>query len=161
LLARAEISERTVGRVMALNKQRYDDIPHVRPPGVKRDPAPHPYKAHAPHEYWFIDGRQMDFALDGVKWWSLIVLDGYSRTMLAGAVTPTEASWGALLVLYTACLRYGAPKVLVSDSGGAYISDDFEAVGRRLQIHHEPIVSTQGESDKNLMETHFNIQRRL
>ena len=32
---------------------------------------------------------------------------------------------------------------------------------RRLQIHHEPIVSTQGESYKNLMETHFNIQRRL
>lgn len=161
LLARPEISERTVGRVMALNKQLYDDIPHVRSPGVKRDPAPHPYKAHTPHEYWFIDGRKMDFALDGIKWWSLIVLDGYSRTMLAGAVTPTEASWGALLVLYTACLRYGVPKVLVSDSAGAYISEDFEAVCRRLQIHHEPIVSTQGESYKNLMETHFNIQRRL
>jgi transposase len=161
LLARPEISERTVGRVMALNKQLYADIPHVRSPGVKRDPAPHPYKAHAPHEYWFIDGRKMDFALDGIKWWSLIVLDGYSRTMLAGAVAPTEASGGALLVLYTACLRYGAPKVLVSDSGGAYIADDFEAVCRRLQLHHEPIVSTQGESYKNLMETHFNIQRRL
>jgi transposase len=161
LLARPEISERTVGRVMALNKQLYNDIPHVRSPGTKRDPASHPYKAHAPHDYWFIDGRKMDFALDGVKWWSLIVLDGYSRTMLAGAVAPTEASWGALLVLYTACLRYGAPKVLVSDSGGAYISEDFEAVCRRLQIHHEPIVSTQGESYKNLMETHFNIQRRL
>ena len=161
LLARPEITERTVGRVMALNKQIYDDIPHVRTPSVKLDPAPHPYKAHAPHEYWFIDGRKMDFALDGVKWWSLIVLDGYSRTILAGAVAPTEASWGALLVLYTACLRYGAPKVLVSDSGGAYISDDFEAVCRRLQIHHESIVSTQGESYKNLMETHFNIQRRL
>jgi transposase InsO family protein len=161
LLARPEISERTVGRVMALNKQLYDDIPHVRSSRVKLDPAPHPYKAHAPHEYWFIDGRKMDFALDGVKWWSLIVLDGYSRTMLAGAVAPTEASWEALLVLYTACLRYGAPKVLVSDSGGAYISEDFEAVCRRLQIHHEPIVSTQGESYKNLMETHFNIQRRL
>jgi hypothetical protein len=23
----------------------------------------------------------MDFALDGVKWWSLIILDGYSRTI--------------------------------------------------------------------------------
>ena len=160
-LARPESSERTVGRVMALNKQLYDDIPHVRSPRLKLDSAPHPYKAHTPHEYWFIDGRKMDFALDGVKWWSLIVLDGYSRTMLAGAVAPRAASWGALLVLYTACLRYGAPKVLVSDSGGADISDDFEAVCRRLQIHHEPIVSTQGESYKNLMETHFNIQRRL
>jgi hypothetical protein len=31
----------------------------------------------------------------------------------------------------------------------------------RLEIHHEPIVSTQGESYLNWMETHFNIQRRL
>jgi transposase InsO family protein len=81
--------------------------------------------------------------------------------MLAGAIAPTEASWAALMVLYTACVRYGAPETLISDSGGAYISNEFEAVCERLQIHHEPIVSTQGESYKNLMETHFNIQRRL
>ena len=76
----------------------------------------------------------MDFALEGVKWWSLIILEGYSRTMLAGAMAPTEATWVALMVLYTACLRYGAPAYLVSDSGGAYTSDDFEAVCTRLQI---------------------------
>ena len=47
----------------------------------------------------------MDCKIDGVQWWSLMVLDGYSRTMLAGAVAPAEASWVALMVLYTACLR--------------------------------------------------------
>src|SRR5262245_845300 len=31
----------------------------------------------------------------------------------------------------------------------------------RLPIHHETIVSTQGESYLNWMETHLNIQRRL
>jgi hypothetical protein len=103
----------------------------------------------------------MDLAFDGIKWWSLIILDGYSRTMLAGAIAPTEASWVALTVLYSACLRYGAPEHLISDSGGAYISEDFEAVCTRLEIDHQTIVSTQGESYKNLMETHFNIQRRL
>jgi hypothetical protein len=50
---------------------------------------------------------------------------------------------------------------LVSDSGGAYTSNDFEAVCRRLQIQHETIESTKGESYQNLMETHFTIQRRL
>jgi hypothetical protein len=30
-----------------------------------------------------------------------------------------------------------------------------------LQIRHETIVSTQGESYLNWMETHFNIQQRL
>jgi hypothetical protein len=103
----------------------------------------------------------MDFALDGVKWWSLIVLDGYSRTMLAGAVAPVEASWVALMVLYTACLRYGVPETLISDSGGAFTSEAFEAVCTRLQIHHEAIESTKGESYLNWMETHFNVQRRL
>jgi Integrase core domain len=103
----------------------------------------------------------MDFTLEGTKWWSLIVLDGYSRTMLAGVVAPVEASWGALMVLHTACLRYGAPQHLISDKGGAYISDAFEAVCERLGIDHKKITSTQGESYMNLMESHFNIQRRL
>jgi transposase InsO family protein len=161
LLARPDLSVRTIGRIMALNRRVYADIPHGRPTAPKKDPHPHPFKAQRPHQYWFIDGRIMDFAFDGVKWWSLIILDGYSRTMLAGAVAPTEASWVAMTVLYSACLRYGAPEHLISDSGGAYISEDFEAVCTRLEIAHQTIVSTQGESYKNLMETHFNIQRRL
>jgi hypothetical protein len=161
LLARTEVSVRTVERIMALNRQLYDDIPHGRRQALKKDPAPHPYKATAPHEFWFIDGRKMDFALEGVKWWSLIVLDGYSRTMLAGVVAPAEASWVALMVLYAACLRYGTPATLVSDSGGAFTANAFEAVCHRLQIHHELIESTKGESYLNWMETHFNVQRRL
>jgi hypothetical protein len=146
---------------MALNKQMYDDIPHVRKKGPKPTPQPHPYKARHAHEFWFIDGRMMDFTLEGVRWWSLIILDGYSRTMLAGAVAPAEASWSALMVLYTACLHYGIPETLISDSGGAFTSTAFEAVLTRLQIRHETIESTKGESYLNWMETHFNIQRRL
>ena len=161
LLAQPELGVRTVGRIMAVNKLVYDDIPHLPKRGGKKPTQPHPYKARAPHEYWFIDGRQMDFALDGVKWWSLIILEGYSRTILAGALAQTEATWAALMVLYTACLRYGAPTSLVSDSGGAYTSDAFAAVCTRLQIDHKTIISTQGESYLNWMETHFNIQRRL
>jgi Integrase core domain/Homeodomain-like domain len=156
-----DLSVRTVERIMALNRRVYPDIPHVGRTRRPTAPGPHPFKAARAHEYWFIDGRIMDFALDGVKWWSLIVLDGYSRTMLAGAVAPAEASWAALTVLYTACLRYGAPDHLISDKGGAYIADEVEAVCRRLGIDHQKITSTQGESYMNLMESHFNIQRRL
>jgi hypothetical protein len=65
------------------------------------------------------------------------------------------------MVLYTAYARYGAPQTLVSDSGGAYTSNDFKVVCRRLQIQQETIESTKGESYQNLVETHFNIQRRL
>lgn len=162
LLANDKISVRTVGRVMALNRQVYDDIPPPRGhKGPKKPAQPHPYKAQAPHEFWFIDGRQIDFAFDGVQWWSVIILDGYSRAMLAGAIAPAEASWVTLMVLYTACLRYGAPQHLISDSGGAFTSKEVTAVFKRLAITPQPLVSTHGESYKNLLETHFNIQRRL
>lgn len=161
LLAQPDLSARTVGRIMALNKLVYEDIPPVSKPGPKPAPQPHPYKARHCHEYWFIDGCQMDFALDGVKWWSILILEGYSRTILAGAMAPTETTWAALMVRYTACLRYGAPTSLVSDSGGAYTSEAFEAVCKRLEIDHKTIVSTQGQSYLNWIETHFNIQRRL
>ncbi len=162
LLGNTEISERTVERIMAVNRQVYPDIPHSgRQRKRTSEPGLHPFKAARAHEYWFIDGRIMDFAIDGVKWWSLIVLDGYSRTMLAGVVAPSEASWVALMVLYTACVRYGVPHHLISDKGGAFISNEFEAVCTRLGIDHHTITSTQGESYLNLLETHFNIQRRL
>jgi transposase len=162
LRGKTDLSVRTVERIMARNRQVYTDIPgtaesHASHPA----PQPHPFKARAAHEYWFIDGRMMDFAWAGHRWWSLIILDGYSRTMLAGAVAPSEASWVALTVLYTACQRYGVPVHLISDSGGAFISDAFEGVCTRLAIDHQLIVSTQGQSYMNLIETHFNIQRRL
>jgi transposase InsO family protein len=127
----------------------------------KISPQPHPYKATRPHAYWFIDGRMMDFALDGVRWWSLIMLEGYARTIVAGAVAPSEASWVALMVLYTACRRSGVPEYLISDSGGAFTSNEFEAVCKRLGIDHKPMESTKGESYLHWMETHFNVQRRL
>jgi transposase InsO family protein len=146
LRGHSAISVRTVGRIMALNRQVYDDIPHQPPQDAPKAPRPHPYRATAPHEFWFIDGRKMDLAIEGVKWWSLIILDGYSRTMLAGAVAPTEARWVALMVLYTACLRSGAPQAWISDSGGAFTSNAFEAVCTRLQIDHKPMESTKGES---------------
>lgn len=161
LLGMPEIHESTVGRVMALNKRIYPDIPHVSQKRRKKEAQPHPFKASVAHEYWFIDGRMMDFEIDGVRWWSIIVLDGYSRTMLAGAVSASEASWIALTVLFTACQRYGTPQYLISDKGSAYISNVVEAVCTRLGIDHRTITGKDGESYKNLMETHFNIQRRL
>ena len=71
-------------------------------------------------------------------------------------VAPSEANWVALTVLSTACQRYGLPVHLISDSGGAFISDAFEDVCRRLAIDHQTIVSTPGpklhEFDGNALQ---------
>ena len=161
LRGKHDLSVRTVERIMALNRRVYPDIPGTEalhaPPAV---PQPHPFKATAAHEYWFIDGRMMDFAIEGHRWWSLIILDGYSRTMLAGAVAPSEASWVALTVLYTACQRYGVPVHVISDRGGAFISDAFEGVCTRLGIDHHTIVSTEGQSYMNLMVRQVAYKRK-
>jgi hypothetical protein len=146
---------------MALKKRGYDDMPHV-PRRGKRPPAqPPPSKAARPHPYWFIDGRQLDFALEGVQWWRLLIFEGSSRTIVAGALAPTAATWAALLVLDTAGLRYGAPEVLISESGRAYIANDCAAVWTRLQIDHRTMISTHGERYLHWSETHFHMQRRL
>jgi hypothetical protein len=105
LRGKTDLAGRTVERIMAVNRHVYDDLPHVGRKRTQTEPQSQPFKASGAHAYWFIDGRLMALALDGVQWWSLIVLDGYSRTMLAGAVAPTEASWVALTVLSSACLR--------------------------------------------------------
>ena len=161
LLGNSEISVRTVGRIMALNRQVYDDIPHRPTQDAPKDPRPHPYRATAPHEFWFIDGRKMDFAIEGVKWWSLIILDGYSRTMLAGAGgTHGSQLGGPDGPLYGVSALWRPPGVDLGQRG-AFTSNEFEAVCTRLQIDHKPMESTKGESYLNWMETHFNVQRRL
>jgi hypothetical protein len=78
----------------------------------------------------------------------LIILEGYSRTIFAGAMARTEATWAALMVLYTACVRYGVPHTLVSDSGGAYTSNDFAAVCPAIEAglpHTQVLLWVSGE----------------
>jgi hypothetical protein len=79
------MSVRPVARIMALNKEVYAAIPHVRHRGPKRPPQPHPSKASRPHQSWFIDGRMLDGALEGGTW-------GESRE--AGRVLTDHPGWG-------------------------------------------------------------------
>ena len=76
LRGKTDLSVRPVERIMALHRRVYPDIPHRRRTWRKPAPGPHPFKAARAHASWFIDGRLMDCASDGVKWWSLIVRDG-------------------------------------------------------------------------------------
>ena len=115
-------SERTVGRAMAINRQFHDApgpwVSDKKPDDADNEPKELPYQPLYRHHYWFIDIRYL-VQRDGNWVYSICILEGYSRTILAGAMAPTEATGATLMVLYTACVRYGAPTYLVSDSGGA------------------------------------------
>ena len=50
LLGPSDISVRTGGRIMALNKLVYEDLPDVPQTGVKKAPGLHPYKARYRHQ---------------------------------------------------------------------------------------------------------------
>jgi transposase len=112
LRGNTEISVRTVGRLMAFNRQVYEAIPHRPSQDTPQDPRPHPDRATAPHEFWFLDGRKMDFALEGVTWWSRIMVDGYSRTHAGrGGGAHGSQLGGADGPLYGVSALWGPPGV--------------------------------------------------
>jgi len=156
------LSGRTVERLRALTRQVSTDMPgtharHTRP----APPHPQPFKATGAHAYWLMDGRLLALAWQGQRWWSRILLEGSARTRRAGAVAPSEASWGAWTGLSTAGQRSGLPGHLIADRGGALISDAFEGVCRRLPLDHQTMVRPQGQSSLHGMATPGNLQRRL
>lgn len=151
---KAGVSERTVGRAMAFNRFMYEELGRQIP----REAKPHPFKARTWHQYWFIDHRYLE-KIDGVQYYSLCILEGYSRAFLSGVVLATQARGPVLKLLYETVLKWGAPGAIVSDSGGAFVSSDYEACCERLGIRVEHIEARQ--SWQNLIETHFNIQRLM
>ena len=152
---RSTVSERTIGRAMAFNRFVHEELSHQP---TEKPPKAHPFKARTWHQFWFIDHRYLE-KMDGVQYYSLCILEGYSRTFLSGVVLATQARGPVLKLLYETVTQWGAPAAIVSDSGSAFISRDYERTCARLGIRVEHIQSRQ--SWQNMIETHFNIQRRL
>lgn len=83
-------SEPTVGRAMAINRQ-FHGAPGPWKSARDEQPEPvsynHlPYRPDYPHHMWFTDIRYL-VQLDGSWVYSICVLEGYSRKMLAGMVS--------------------------------------------------------------------------
>lgn len=148
-----QVSERTIGRAMAFNRFVHEELSRQDVPKPARL---HPFKARTWHQYWFIDHRYLE-KIDGVQYYSLCILEGYSRAFLSGVVLSTQARGPVLKLLYETVLMWGAPGAIVSDSGGAFVSGDYERCGERLGIRIEHIETRQ--SWQNMIETHFNLQR--
>ena len=155
-------SERTVGRAMAINRQ-FHGAPG--PWQSARDEQPKvvsfkhlPYRPAYRHHLWFTDIRYL-VQLDGSWVYSLCVLEGYSRKMLAGMVSPHQDLTAVLHMLFAAVSAYGCPQALVSDNGSVFTAKDYLALLRDLGI--EPLHIEKGKPWQNLIEAQFKIQLRL
>ncbi|ETX03613.1 MAG: hypothetical protein ETSY1_46690 (plasmid) [Candidatus Entotheonella factor] len=155
-------SEPTVGRAMAINR-RFHGAPGPWKSARDDQPAPvshrHlPYRPEYPHHMWFTDIRYL-VQLDGSWVYSICVLEGYSRKMLAGMVSEHQDFISVLQILYAALAEYGCPKALVSDNGSVFTAGGYLSILRELEI--EPLHIEKGKPWQNLIEAQFKVQLRL
>ena len=115
---------------MALNRRLH--LAPQRPIAVAeaRDPREGPPKSSRPFEHTFLDIRYLDAKPAGVQLYSTLLLEGLSRTILAGSLT-TEQEVGVVLhVYFQALLRWGLWEHVISDHGGQFTSHDFQRVNK-------------------------------
>lgn len=153
-------SERTVGRAMAHNRfwRGAPDPLRDNREEVVKEPAELPYKPLYHHQYWFIDIRYL-VRFEG-KWvYSICIIEGVSRTILAGMASRYQDELAILQLLHAAFGDYGLPWGIVSDNGSVFTAEAFLRVLEELGIQPCPI--EPGQAWQNLIESQFNVQRRL
>lgn len=158
-------SEATIGRAMAKNREH-----HQAPPAWSTDQTgdePHAdevkvmlYEPTHRHRYWFIDFRYLVRIGEDQHWvYSLLILEGYSRKILAGMATEHQDLIAVLQLLHAALLEYGRPEGMVSDNGSVFTADAYEGLLRELGI--EVCHIEKGKPWQNLIEAQFKVELRL
>ena len=152
-----KLSPRTCGRILALNRQLY----HLRRPRSRGRPKKAlPFQAHYRHQYWFVDIRYLDMHdLSEGMIYCISILEGYSRAILASAVTRRQTFEAYIAVFYAAIRKHGCPKALVSDHGRVFRDHRAMPIYTALGVEKKEIAKRQ--SWQNLIETAFNVQRRM
>jgi putative transposase len=155
-------SERTVGRAMAINRQ-FHGAPG--PWQSARDEHPEavsfkhlPYRPAHRHHLWFTDIRYL-VQLDGSWVYSICLIEGYSRKIVAGMASPHQDLTAILQILFAALAEYGCPQAIVSDNGSVFRAGEYLAILRALDI--EPLHIEQGKPWQNMIEAQFKVQLRL
>jgi putative transposase len=158
-------SERTVGRAMAINRQAHGappawstdrlDVPTAD--GVLKEM---PYDPAWRHRYWFIDYRYLVRLDEDDHWaYSLCIIEGYSRKILAGMATEYQDTIAVLQLLSAALSEYGRPEGIVSDNGSVFTAAAYEDLLDALEI--EVCHIEKGKPWENLIEAQFKVQLRL
>jgi len=155
-------SEATVGRAMAINRQ-FHGAPgpwsSARDEEEPDTPPRHlPYRPRYRHQMWFVDIRYL-VKLDGSWVYSLCMLEGYSRKLLAGMASAHQELTAVLQLLFAALAEYGCPEMIISDHGAVFRAEDYGRILRALEI--EPKYIELRKPWQNLIEAQFKVQLRL
>lgn len=151
-----DLSPRTCGRILALNRRLYG-LPG--PSKQPHEPLEMPFKAAHRHQYWTVDLRYLDHRLGDGNVYCISIVENYSRAILASGISRTQDLTAFLVVLFAAVRQHGAPEALVSDSGGIFLAKEAKRIYRALKIRKEQI--DRGQAWQSYIETTFNIQRRM
>jgi transposase len=153
------LSERTCGRILAINRRIYGyEKPKTSGAGAKK---PMPFASSRRHEYWTADVRYIDEhrVLSEGRLYVVAILENHSRAILSSAVTRSQDLSAFLSVLYRAVERYGSPEALVTDSGSIFLANRAKAIYDSLGIAKHEI--ERGRPWQSYVETAFNVQRRM
>jgi hypothetical protein len=153
-----KLGQSTLKKIMKLNRGLH--LAPLRPVKVQIEESKEgPPKSKHPFEHIYIDFRYLDAKPEKKQLYSCLVLEGFSRTILAGSLTLSQDAGVLLRVYYLALKKFGCWKEVITDNGGQFISKAFERVNKRLQIHHHK--NDKGHPWQNLIESQFKIQALL
>ena len=155
-------SEATIGRAMAINREHHGapgawstDRPASDEDGMLKSL---PFLPTHRHLFWFIDLRYLR-TFDGAWVYSVCVLEGYSRKLLAGMASEYQDEVAVLQLLAAALGEYGCPRAIVSDNGSVFTADAYCGLLETLGV--EPVYIEKGKPWENLIEAQFKIQFRI
>lgn len=126
---------------------------------VENEEREAPPASRHPFEYAFIDIRYLDAKPEGIQLYSCLLLEGFSRTILAGSLTRRQDLGIVLRLYYLALLRWGLWETIVTDHGSQFTSSGFGQTNRRLGVTHH--LYDKGRPWQSLIESQFGIQARL
>lgn len=153
-----ELGQTTLKKVMKLNR-RLHLIPKIEKPVIETEPKEPPPRSKEPFTYAFIDIRYLDAKPGGVQLYSCLLLEGFSRTILAGSLTSKQDVGIILRIYYLALLNWGKWETIVSDNGSQFRSHAFGRANQGLGINQH--FCEKGRPWQNLIESQFGIQARL
>lgn len=154
--------EATVGRAMASNRRVHGapgpwSSAHAEQEDTPAEPRHLPYRPPYRHHLWFIDMRYL-VKLEGRWVYSLGMLEGYSRTMLAGMASEHQDLPAGLQLLLAALSTYGGPEGIVSEHGAVLRAGDYVAMRKALEI--EPTYIELRKPWQNLIAAQCKVQLR-